>query len=475
MLSIPRVAARRFWAAFRQLLTGVPRRTWPAVRLLADRQGLRIVTYTDQVGLELRVPGAGSPANLLVSCDVLQAAADGRGDNVTVEPGAEGDVVVKWRDGDVPRQAAFASPRSAPAGDTSPLSPTTWTEQPPEFLAALQNVVEVTDPDALRYALNCVQLDGDSGTMTATDGCQILAHRGWNFGFQGTRLMPANKVLTNRDLAAATSVRIGSTASYFVLQAGDWTTWLAWNRDGRFPDCTERLAATDAPPTRLVLAPDDRRFLAANLPRLPECRDDLRAVTVDLNGHVAIRARDGDASPPTELVLRRSTRVGGEVRFSTDRRFLSRALALGFPEVEIQDAEQPVACRDDRRTFVWALLTPEHVIAPAADAIMIESPGGAPVSSDSSPSCTTENSRTMITTRTPPSPAATAPSSGAQAPAEPATIESLIDNAEQVKVALRDAMSQVSDLIVALRRQRRQSKTLQSALSSLRALQALDA
>lgn len=40
---------------------------------------------------------------------------------------------------------------------------------------------------------------------------------------------------------------------------------------------------------------------------------------------------------------------------------------------------------------------------------------------------------------------------------------------------LRDAASQVSELIVALRRHRRQSKTLQSALSSIRALQALDA
>ncbi|HND56121.1 MAG TPA: hypothetical protein PLV92_27080, partial [Pirellulaceae bacterium] len=339
------MAARRFWAAFRQLLTGVPRRTWPAVRLLADHQGLRIVTRTDQVGLELRVPGVQSPANLNVSCDLLQTAADGRGDDVTVELGDAGDAIMKWRDGDVPRQASFTPPRPAAPVDTNPPSPTTWADQPPEFLTALQNLMQVTDPDSLRYALNCVQLDGDTGAMTATDGSQILSHRGWNFGFAGSALVPANKVLTNRDLAAANTVRIGKTDRHFVLQAGDWTTWLALNREGRFPNVADLLATDDAPATRLVLAPDDRRFLQENLPRLPARRDDLGAVTVDLNGHVAIRARDDDSSPPTELVLNRSSRVGAEVRFCTDRRFLSRALELGFADVAIQNAEQPVVCR----------------------------------------------------------------------------------------------------------------------------------
>lgn len=475
MLSIPRVAARRYWAAFRQLLTGVPRRTWPAVRLLADRQGLRIVTHTDQVGLELHVPGAQSPANLNVSCDLLQAAADGRGDDVTVEAGAAGDVLVKWRDGDVPRQASFTLPRPAAPVDTSPPSPTTWADQPPEFLSALQNLMQVTDPDSLRYALNCVQLDGDTGAMTATDGSQILSHRGWHFGFAGSALVPANKVLTNRDLAAANTVRIGKTDSHFVVQAGDWTTWLALNREGRFPNVADLLATDDAPATRLVLAPDDRRFLQENLPRLPARRDDLGAVTVDLNGHVAIRARDDDSSPPTELVLNRSTRVGAEVRFCTDRRFLAHALELGFADVAIQNADQPVVCRDHRRTYLWALLTPDHAIGPTADAVVIASTGGVPATYFALPSSIPEKSKTMITNRIPPTPDASPETPAANGTAEPASIDALIDSAEQVKVALRDAVSQVSDLIVALRRHRRQSKTLQSALSSIRALQALDA
>ena len=81
----------------------------------------------------------------------------------------------------------------------------------------------------------------------------------------------------------------------------------------------------------------------------------------------------------------------------------------------------------------------------------------------------------MITNRLPPMPDATPDQPVANGAAESANIDAILDSAEQVKVALRDAASRVSDLIVALRRHRRQSKTLQSALSSIRALQALDA
>jgi len=443
------------------------------VQLLAARDGLRIIANHDKAGLALHLPGDHSPTSLLVSCDLIQTAANCRGDTVSVEPDESGVVLARWRDGDVPRQASFDVPR--PVVNDEPILPANWTEQPANFLTALQAVMQVTDHESLRYALSCVQLDGDAGTLTATDGRQILSHRGWNFGFAGSVLVPANRVFGNRELTTAETVRIGKTDKSFVVQAGDWTVWLALNLEGRFPNVTDLLAATDLPATQLVIDQQDRRFLQENLPRLPERRDDNSAVTVDLNGRVAIRARD-DSSPPTELVLNRSSRVGAEVRFCTDRRFLARALELGFAEVAIQDAEQPVVCRDDRRTYLWAILTPDSAIGPSPEAIVIESsPDGARVTPVTSSFPPTEHSKTMITNRIPPTNDTAHEPPAANGTAEPASIESIIDSAEQVKVALRDAATQVSDLIVALRRHRRQSKTLQSALSSIRALQTLDA
>jgi hypothetical protein len=159
---------------------------------------------------------------------------------------------------------------------------------------------------------------------------------------------------------------------------------------------------------------------------------------------------------------------------TTDRTFLSRALELGFGEIAIQDSEQPVVCRDEHRTHLWAILTPDVAIGSTADAIVIESSPGSNQQMISI-STSKEPRKPMITNRIPPTPDTTREPAAGNGTAEPASIEALIDSAEQVKVALRDAASQVSELIVALRRHRRQSKTMQSALSSIRALQALDA
>jgi hypothetical protein len=88
-------------------------------------------------------------------------------------------------------------------------------------------------------------------------------------------------------------------------------------------------------------------------------------VTVELNGRVAIRAQDRDASPPTELVLNRSSRVGDEVRFCTDRTLLSRALELGFGEIAIQTRNNRWCAATSAARTVWALLTPDGAIGPA--------------------------------------------------------------------------------------------------------------
>lgn len=52
---------------------------------------------------------------------------------------------------------------------------------------------------------------------------------------------------------------------------------------------------------------------------------------------------------------------------------------------------------------------------------------------------------------------------------------SLIDQAEAVRTSLREAVDKVGDLIGSLKKQRKQSRLVQSTLSSLRQLQTLDA
>jgi hypothetical protein len=77
LISLPRAAARNYGAAYRQLLAGVPRRTWPVVQLRAEQTGLRIAAHTENVGLELFVPGAQAAATLTVPCELFRVAAEG--------------------------------------------------------------------------------------------------------------------------------------------------------------------------------------------------------------------------------------------------------------------------------------------------------------------------------------------------------------------------------------------------------------
>jgi len=58
---------------------------------------------------------------------------------------------------------------------------------------------------------------------------------------------------------------------------------------------------------------------------------------------------------------------------------------------------------------------------------------------------------------------------------EQATDGSLIEQAEAVRTSLKESAEKVGDLIMALKRHRKQSRLVQSTLSSLRQLQTLDA
>ena len=54
------------------------------------------------------------------------------------------------------------------------------------------------------------------------------------------------------------------------------------------------------------------------------------------------------------------------------------------------------------------------------------------------------------------------------------SFNAVLQRAEFVKTALRQAHTQVNELVVALKRHRRQSKLMQTTLASLRQLQTLD-
>ena len=125
------------------------------------------------------------------------------------------------------------------------------------------------------------------------------------------------------------------------------------------------------------MAPAHAEFYLHKLDRLPSTFDD-HAVTLDLSGEIAVRAKTVDVERPTELILTNSCRTGDDVRISSDRRFLARAAAIGLGTILLYGPSDKLVAQDASRQYLWMPLAPEGAIPPSENCLRIESPRGAP-------------------------------------------------------------------------------------------------
>jgi hypothetical protein len=273
---------------------------------------------------------------------------------------------------------------------------------------------------------------------------------------------------------------------------------LRFDAKARYPQVDQLLPKLNGATTRLRIAPEDAAFLARVLPTLPGQDDDHKAVTVDLNGQVCLRAHASDQSRAAEIILTRSEFTGKAVRFVINRQLLSRVLQLGFPEIQIVNADKPLLARDDKRSFVCMPFPKETALAPTDDALRMvsgdidqkpmttttHSPRRRKVSMD--PQTNNEQGTANGTTGEVGS-AVSQPASNGTTPANGTTrssgprkrrpkstgIAALIDEAEALKSALREITRQSHNLLVALKRHRKQNRLVQTSLQALKELQSV--
>ena len=222
---------------------------------------------------------------------------------------------------------------------------------PPDVLQALVDTGESTNPDAVRYAVNCIQLCGD-GSINATDGRQMLMQNGFKFPWTENILVPCSNVFAAAELPIDQPVRIGKTGNWVAIGVGQWLIYLAVNVDGQFPDISRYIPQASEAKTRCLFSAADAEFLAETLPKLPCNDEDNRPVTLDLNGRVTVRAQGTDSPRPTEVVLNGSSFSGEPIRVNTNRDYFARAMRLGLREVSITGAKTALACFEERRHFV---------------------------------------------------------------------------------------------------------------------------
>lgn len=372
MLTVSRNVLRRFRAVCQR--TGIRksrRAASPVVTLLGTADGYRLQVLTRDFGIEYSAPIASPEISLRLPLEVFDACARRREELVTFNAEADGRVELLWTDRGVPRRAECV--QRPPSQDSFPPMPTDFTANGVEMWSALGDAVTCTDVQSSRYALGCLNLCG-VGRIEATDGRQALVQTGYSFGWEDNVLVPGSELLGCSDIEPGDTIEIGRTEEWVALRIGPWLIQLRIQKDARFPKIEQVIPNPDFARSRLELAASDAEFLRTTLPSLP-CHDDVhRPITLDLNGRVLVRSREPEGAYPVEVDLRASKLEGDALTLNTDRRYVERALQLGFRQVRFHGPETPALAIDDRRQFLWAVLDKASAIPRHEQAHKIESP-----------------------------------------------------------------------------------------------------
>lgn len=474
MIVISRVLCKRLRNMIRRALNLSPSALQEYVTMSTGPQGLRVaasfggfaVLYAEHTPLE--------SSELHVTLGDLKAAEGNQDDLVTIAPQETGGTVLRWNDGVVPQQRLVESPQPAAIPELPPL-PATFVENPATLCRAIADAYESTDDGSSRYALSCLQLRGEQGDLTATDGRHIFRHGGFRWGTDQDLLVRPTTVFGAKELGTDQPIQFGVGTDHAVLVVGPWTFWLPLEKEARFPRMDDVIPSPRRNHTAMVLSRRDTAFLLDNLPRLPGLPAD-HPVTIDLNGSVAIRSRSADEKSVVELRLSESQRVGEDVRISINRHYLQRAARLGFDRLEIYDADSPVVCRTEDRMYVWAPLSKEGIIPHSEQATIIASPQSSrrcPARRErpTAMSCSSSEHPPTPTTVNPES--ATAPATSLTPPAHKrcSATSSIMEEVLTLRVSLRDALTKTNELVRAVQRQRKQQRLMQSTLASLKQLQ----
>ncbi len=492
MITITRNLARQLRAVFRRAGIKSTGSEGPRMHFVAGSDGLRIRAVAFDAAVEHHQPGELPAEQFCLPLESLELCQGRRDDPITLETRPGDKVLATWRDGGVPQMVEFDA-KAPDQGRSFPEIPTEFVSAGTDLWQALHDARGAIDQESSRYALGNLQLRGLQGQINATDGRQMFQHGGFRFPWSDDVLIPGMAVLGCSELADETNVAVGRTRDCVGLRLGAWTVLIQINKEGRFPRMDDVLAAGQRGTTKVCFSASDARFLAKALPKLPH--DDLfnDPITLALDGQVMVRAKPAADSPQTELVLVNSRFTGDRVSICMNRKFLARALAMGFTELTASGPDQPVLCADDRRQHLWAVLARDGIVGPAENAIRIESP---PDTGDTVSNNHQLRGRTRImseTTSTHNANGSAAASGhtanghaavnghaeaksqlrrtsgrkpGSKSPGTP------IEQAVALKGSLRDTLRQTNELIRSLRRQKKQSRLVATALASIKELKA---
>lgn len=346
----------------------------PVTELWPCDEGTRLVVRRGQLSLSRVISDTRIDRDVAFSYQWLQACQGTRGE-VELTLGEEA-ADFRWDDKGFPAALHLAFQEA----EELPYMPSLSVVDS-RLMTALAVASGAVDHQSSRYALHCVQLDGQRGTVTGTDGRQLIRFDGFKFPWNDQAILaPASDVFGCPELQGTTSVACGITGTQLVIQAEPWTLHLPLEQDARYPNVEAVIGRYSKAINRVYFDPRDLEFFAANVRHIPGADQQYSPLTLDLNGHVELAARGDSQSQSVRIRLSRSVHVGQRVCCTANRHYLHLAAKLGLTELLRFGECDPLVCRGEHVVHLWQPLSGVTPPENGPGTITIDS-AGSPVSS----------------------------------------------------------------------------------------------
>ena len=352
MIELPRDLIRRYRAALRKSVL-VSDRRGPCFSILCQsgKHGLTLSCQEGDIALGYRLPGnladdvIALPGKLLADLESrgpgtvqLEQTSPSKGKATLIGAGASQSM-----------EFDTISPESLPPPPHPAGKPT---QLDPAFLTALAEAARTTNKDSARYALQYIVLRGKDGAVVATDGRQLLIQRGFSFPWQDKVLIPGLPFFGSREMPTDQPVLLGRSGEKVSLEIGPWLLSMKTDNSLHYPDVDAIIPSIKGSPSRLHLDRRDADALQQALPRMPGRDMEHSPITLELANPIRVQVHDGKTAI-AELVLAQSRVEGPVVKACMDRRYLLRAVELGFNQVMVVHPDKPLMCQDEKRVYLW--------------------------------------------------------------------------------------------------------------------------
>jgi hypothetical protein len=480
VIQIPRKTLSQFRAVLRKIGFSSLDAHVP-ILVNADGQGLRLRAIVPGVALEYRQAGDFGSGAISFRGELLKSCQGTRDDPVTFSMTSDKKGVAEWLDR-IPQSLAFDI---AEEKNAFPLPPAKLYHAPASFAETLRLALPCCSRQGERYATHCIFLDGANNRMAATDGQQLLVLTGLPFAWKEEILLPALPAFALKDVLQG-DVQIGKTGTQVTLSAGPWTFHCTVDAV-RYPHVDQVIPKPDEQTTTLTMDPTEASFLLQTLPRLPRPEDDAERITLDLGQEIVVRA-NGQSKQTTDVVLTRSKLEGKHLRLCLGRGLFARALELGIERFSFSGADKAVLGQGKDRTYVWVPLSPNLAVEPSADCRRIEaaessapsvgkphrdSAGHANGNGDAHASVNGNETQGVAASGNGNGHRVAPHSSRTKRASKAATTISILEESQKLREQARDLARGLNDMIKTIKTHRRQSRLVETTLSSLRQLKGL--